>query len=117
MIKQKLADLSASGNYRSLRLTHILSSKTISIDENSYLNLSTNDYLALSDANVQKEFVKGLNFSSEFILSNPSSRLMCGNSVDYTILEDKLARLFNKEAALVLSSGFMVNPGVLPAIT
>lgn len=117
MIKQKLADLSASGNYRSLRLTHILSSKTISIDENSYLNLSTNDYLALSDANVQKEFVKGLNFSSEFILSNPSSRLMCGNSVDYTILEDKLARLFNKEAALVLSSGFMVNSGVLPAIT
>ncbi|MFI3261528.1 MAG: 8-amino-7-oxononanoate synthase [Rikenellaceae bacterium] len=117
MIRQKLDELADSGNYRSLRSSQIVSSKIISIDNNTYLNLSTNDYLALSDANVQKQFVKDLDFSAEFMLSNPSSRLMCGNSEDYTILEDKLAKLFNKEAALVLSSGFMVNSGVLQAVT
>lgn len=86
-----------------------------------YCNLSSNDYLGLSGeaGGLQREFLQSL-FRQEpehFVLGNPSSRLMTGNSPAYADLEERLARLLQAEAALVLGSGFAVNSGVLPAVT
>lgn len=117
MIKERLKELSESGNYRTLRDTKTISSKIIQVDGREFLNFSTNDYLALSDTNIQKQFIKEVDFSNSFLLSNPSSRLMCGNSEHYAILEESIAAFYGKESSLVLSSGFMVNSGVLPALT
>lgn len=55
--------------------------------------------------------------SDAFLLSNPSSRLITGNSPEYTRLEQTLSDLYGGKAALVLGCGYMANSGILPAIT
>jgi 8-amino-7-oxononanoate synthase len=52
----------------------------------------------------------------EFGGSSCSSRLLTGNSTSYTQLEDYLAQLYNREAALVINSGYHANIGILPAL-
>ena len=82
-----------------------------------YCNLSSNDYLGLgSEVGLQGEFLETLD-RERFLLGNPSSRLMTGNSPAYEALEAALARAMQAEAALVLGSGFAVNSGVLPAVS
>ncbi len=82
-----------------------------------YCNLSSNDYLGLgSEIGLQGEFLETLD-RERFLLGNPSSRLMTGNSPAYEALEAALARAMQAEAALVLGSGFAVNSGVLPAVS
>ncbi len=45
-----------------------------------------------------------------------SARLVAGTSILHAALEDDLARLKSTEAALVFSSGYHVNAGLLPAL-
>lgn len=114
-MKELLQKLENEGNRRHLADVTVLQ-KYIFFENKQYLNCSSNDYLALSDTALQAEFIGGLDFGDVFLMSNPSSRLMTGNSTHYGRLEDTLSSLYGKEAALVLSSGFMLNSGLLPAI-
>lgn len=81
------------------------------------LNLSSNDYLGLStNPRLIEEFrsetdVMALGYSAA------SSRLLSGNHQYYKMLEDDLADLYDKEAALVFNSGYHANIGILPALT
>ncbi|MFI3315775.1 MAG: 8-amino-7-oxononanoate synthase [Rikenellaceae bacterium] len=86
------------------------------LDNKQYLNLSSNDYLGLSDVVLQQEFLETCEPFTYFALSNPSSRLMTGNSNCYAVLEQSIARLFGREAALVLSSGYLVNSTLIGAL-
>ena len=115
-MKQVIENLKHSSNYRKL---HVVSTrqKYIISGNKQYINLSSNDYLGLSDIELQQEFVKTLDFDTEFLMGTPASRLMTGNISAYIDLENKIATLLGKESAIVLSSGFMVNTGVLPALT
>ncbi len=54
--------------------------------------------------------------SARLLMSNPSSRLMTGNSPEYALLEGALSGMFGGRAALVLGSGYHANTGILPAI-
>lgn len=112
---QMLEALRESGNLREL---HTTASRGAMIDHQGkrYINLSSNDYLGLSASSLQEQFFAQLNFG-DFILSNPSSRLMTGNSVHYERLEQTLAALYGDEDALVVGSGFLLNSGILPAVT
>ena len=81
------------------------------------LNLSSNDYLGLAaDKELRREFMETLD-EEDFLFSSSSSRLLTGNFDICTRLEDKLAGLFRAESALVFSSGYHMNAGILPAIS
>lgn len=82
-----------------------------------YINLSSNDYLGLSDVSLQSEFMRTLDGRTDFLMSNPSSRLITGNSPEYEQLESAVSALYGGRAASVLSSGYLANTGVLAAIT
>lgn len=80
------------------------------------LNLSSNDYLGLaSDLSLRDEFMKGLS-ERDFLLSASSSRLLTGNFPVHDELEKMLACLFGRDGALVFSSGYHLNTGILPAV-
>ena len=115
-IEQKLAALATADNLRQLRMSDS-DGKYIICDGRRYVNLSSNDYLGLAaDLTLQHEFLAGLS-PDRFLMSNPASRLMTGNSPDYEALEASLARLYPGRAVLVLGCGYLVNSGVLPALT
>lgn len=111
--------LAAQGNLRSLKTLHTQGTRlcTTTDDGRDYCNLSSNDYLGLADLTLQRAFLESLDTTGRYLLGNPSSRLMTGNSPAYDRLETTLARSVGAETALVLGSGFAVNSGVLPAVT
>jgi len=112
-----LEQLKAEANYRFL-VEAENQGADILIEGKRYKNFSSNDYLGLAgNLPLQQAFFSQLQPDSEFLLSNPSSRLLTGNSLHYARLEGTLSTLFGGRAALVLGSGYLANAGILPAIT
>ena len=114
--QNKLEKMKEAGNYRILR--NIQHNGFLIHDEGrEMLNLSSNDYLGLStypkllDEFYTQTDVRALPYSAV------SSRLLSGNHEYYGMLEKDLCDLYNKEAALVFSSGYHANIGILPALT
>ncbi len=112
---RKLEIIKESGNYRILReIEH--NGFLIHTEGKEMLNLSSNDYLGLSsNPRLLDEFraetdVMALSYSAV------SSRLLSGNHQYYKMLEDDLADIYDKEAALVFNSGYHANIGILPAL-
>ena len=119
-----LQELEAADNLR--RLPGIaVEGKYILSDGKRYLNLSSNDYLGIAadaaeggtEHDAYRAFMQEAAGDPQFLLSNPSSRLITGNSPDYGCLEATLSALYGGRAALVLGSGYLANSGILPAVT
>lgn len=113
-----LEELVAADNYRQLRDVR-LDGRYLWVDGVRYVNFSSNDYLGIgSDLALQSEFFGALlsgGLSDRFLMSNPSSRLMTGNSDDYAGLERAIADFYKREACVVLGSGYLLNSG-LPGV-
>jgi 8-amino-7-oxononanoate synthase len=82
--------------------------------ERALLNLSSNDYLGLSQhpsiIEVMREalLIEGA--------GSGASRLVTGNRLAYSPLEEALSDWQNCEAALVFANGYMANSGVISAL-
>ena len=116
----ELGRLEATGSLRALPQAESRG-RWISRDGRRMLNLSSNDYLGLaSERSLAEEFADSLHSSSSGVgwlpLSSSSSRLLTGNHEAYGALEERLAAMYGRESALVLSSGYHMNSGVLPAL-
>ena len=112
----ELEQLADADNLRRLRSAQVLG-KYVAYGGCQYINMSSNDYLGLgAETELQRRFLAALP-DDRFLMSNPSSRLMTGNSGDYEVLEAALAALYPGKAPLVVGCGFMANSGVLPALT
>ena len=113
--KQELIQLEQTGNLRGLPGIE-LDGKWIHLDEKKMLNLSSNDYLGIaSDQKMRQDFLSNLDIDKA-IFSSSSSRLLTGNYPVYKKVEHLLTDLYKKESALVFSSGYHMNMGILPAI-
>lgn len=80
------------------------------------VNLSTNDYMGIADRTDLRD---------QFLASCPdaychftaaSSRLLTGNHLAYTALENELTDLYGGRSATVFDSGYHVNTGLLPCL-
>ncbi|MBI9065831.1 MAG: 8-amino-7-oxononanoate synthase [Salinivirgaceae bacterium] len=82
----------------------------------SMIDLSSNDYLGLmQNASLQNEFMQSVDLSKlKFTAS--SSRLLSGNSNEYTQLENLIASQYQRDACLVFNSGYHANTGIIPAL-
>lgn len=121
-IREQLDTLRRSDNLR--RLTTLKAQGKYIVHEGvRYLNYSSNDYLGLggrsdiSGAFLHNTLIPLLAHGGDHLLANPSSRLMTGNSPHYDSLEIALSDLFPGKSALILSSGYAANSGILPALT
>lgn len=113
---KKLDIIREAGNYRILReIEH--NGFLIHADGKEMLNLSSNDYLGLSSNPRLVEEFRAETDVQALAYSAASSRLLSGNHQYYKMLEDDLADLYDKEAALVFNSGYHANIGILPALT
>jgi 8-amino-7-oxononanoate synthase len=104
--KKTLEHLKSNDNYRSFPEN----------DSANLINLCSNDYLSL---NSNKEFYN--NFLTEFErkaykFSSCSSRLLSGNSIEHTQLEELIADSYRSEACLLFNSGYHANVGIISAL-
>lgn len=114
-MQQELQKLKEQNNLRQLpRIVH--EGREVLVGGQRMLNLSSNDYLGLAaDRELREEFLRALT-PDTFLPTSSSSRLLTGNFSVYEELETELAARFGTEAALIFSSGYHANSGILPAV-
>ena len=113
-LQDELQELDGLGLSRSLKTLHSPQGREIIVENKRVLNFSSNDYLGLAnDVRIKKaaiEAMEGYGFGSG------ASRLVCGNMVPHEQLEKDLAFFKKTEAALLFSSGYMANTGIIQAL-
>ena len=102
-ITEKLQDIKEQNLYRSLRHVKV-NGPIITIERKKLVNFCSNDYLGLSNP---KPILGQL---------QSSSRLVSGNDVSFSKLEQKLAVHKSKESSLVFPTGYMANMGAIQAL-
>ncbi|MGB1465393.1 MAG: 8-amino-7-oxononanoate synthase [Alcanivorax nanhaiticus] len=84
------------------------------LDGRDYLNFCSNDYLGLAnDPEVITAFQKA---ASEWGVGSGASHLVCGHQRPHQELEEALAAHTGRERALLFSTGYMANLGVISAL-
>ena len=112
----KLDELKQQGNLRQFT-TNIQDGRNIQINQQSMLNLSSNDYLGLaSNLHLREQFFDETP-NEHRIMSSSSSRSLTGNFPEYEQLENGLSHAFHGRAALLFNSGYHMNIGILPALS
>ena len=106
--------LRAGGLYRRLRLIDSPVAPSVNIDGRPFLLFCSNDYLGLANHSRMKTV------AAETALSwgtgSGASRLISGNNSFYGGLEKAVAGFKGTEAALIFSSGYATNVGVITSL-
>ncbi|NVJ67112.1 MAG: 8-amino-7-oxononanoate synthase [Gammaproteobacteria bacterium] len=79
-----------------------------------YLNFSSNDYLGLAN---HPKMIEAMTLAAkQYGVGSGASHLIVGHSHEHHALEEELAKFLGAEKALLFSTGFMANLGVLTAL-
>lgn len=113
-VSREISDLTERNLLRTLDARRSRQGGRIEIDGRELINFCSNDYLGMSsdEAVIQRvsEEVK------TFGVGSGSASLLSGRSTLHAELEKKLARFVGSESALIFSSGYLANTGVIPAL-
>ncbi|KTD90350.1 aminotransferase class I/II-fold pyridoxal phosphate-dependent enzyme [Pseudoalteromonas sp. H71] len=94
-----------------LRKRHVVqnaTARTIEVDNKTYLNFASNDYLGFGDIAIHSENVN--------TLGSHSSALVTGYQLQQQALEQYLCTQFGYQAGLLFNSGFSANSSVIKAL-
>lgn len=86
----------------------------IKVEGKEYLNFSSNDYLGL--ANHPKLIEAMQQAAKQYGVGSGASHLIVGHSEQHHALEEELAEFLGTERALLFSTGYMANYGVLTCL-
>lgn len=88
--------------------------REITVEGRQYINFSSNDYLGLSQ---HKALIQRTQeWTEKYGAGSAASRLVTGNLDIFKQIENKVAKFKEKEAALVMVSGYQANVSILPAL-
>ena len=113
-ILDELERLEGLNQRRFLKSLDQANAREVSYRGKRLVNFSSNDYLGLASHPRVKAAAQAA--IEEFHASAGSSRLICGNLGIHERLESRLACFKQKEAALVFSSGYAANLGIITAL-
>jgi len=110
-----LAQQKVKSRYRQLTCNEISGEhKAIVVNEKSYINFSSNDYLGLNNhPKIIKAFQEGID---KFGLCASSSSLVTGYHYAHQALEHQVCEWLNKSHCLLFSSGFTANLALFEAL-
>ncbi len=113
-LHQCLENLREKNLYRHLRTVESPQGPWVKLSGQRVLNLCSNNYLGLSShPQVKEAAVRAIR---EWGCGSGASRLVCGNFSLHEALEGRLASLKSTEAALIYTSGYTANIGIIPAL-
>jgi 8-amino-7-oxononanoate synthase len=111
----KLASRRAQGLYRQRQTLTGPQGVFVSIDGKKLLSFCSNDYLGLAnDARIVNAFCRAAEVHG---VGAGASHLITGHSAAHAALEEELAEFVGAPRALVFSTGYMANLGVVTALT
>lgn len=113
-LRSALEERRAQQLYRSRKTIESAQGVEVIVDGKKYLNFCSNDYLGL--ANHPSIINAFKNTADEFGVGSGASHLVCGHSKIHHELEEKLAEFTGRERALLFSTGYMANLGVITAL-
>jgi len=114
-LRRELDGLRADGLYRWLRRIEGAQGVRIQVDGREAILFASSDYLGLASHPRLKEAARQA--IDRYGCSASAARLISGNHSLYPQLEERLARFKQTEAALVFSTGYQANLGVISALT
>ncbi len=114
MVERILEELKRNNLYRKLKTTEEVDGVRVKIGGKWFINFSSNDYLNLAfDKTVINEHAACL---KKWGTGAGASRLITGNFQIHEVLEKELAKLKKTETALLFSTGYMANIGILSSL-
>ncbi len=114
-LSQELASLEARSLRRRLQvLEEVLPGGRVRLDGRVLLNLSSNDYLGL--AQDPRLIAAAQDAAARWGAGAGASRLVTGHLALHAAVEEKLAAFKGTQAAVIFSTGYMANLGVIAAL-
>jgi len=113
-LRSRLDSLKEDGLYRELRHVNSPQSRQISIEGQTLLNFSSNDYLGLANHPALKE--SAIQAIESFGGGSGASRLICGSLAPHQELEQTLADFKGTQSALSFSTGYAAAIGTIGAL-
>jgi 8-amino-7-oxononanoate synthase len=113
-LKLALASRKAQDLYRHRLTLESPQGPVVRLGGREYLNFCSNDYLGLAGhPRVIEAFRQA---ALEFGVGSGASHLVCGHSLPHRHLEERLAEFTGRPRALLFSSGYAANTGVLTTL-
>lgn len=110
-LEQQLAQRHAQHLYRTRRELQTAQQPEVQLDGQAYLAFCSNDYLGLANhPRVIEAFIKA---AKHYGVGSGASHLVCGHSHQHHALEEELAAFTGRDRALLFSTGYMANLGVI----
>lgn len=109
-----LAELKQQQRYRQRDVVDSPQGIELTINGKRYLNFCSNDYLGLAnDPRLREAMVSGV---QKYGVGSGASHLINGHSSAHHALEEELAAFVQRPRALLFSTGYMANLGVISAL-
>ena len=112
--KDELQKLRRQSLYRRRQITHGPQQVMIDLNGKLMLNFCSNDYLGLANHPLLSATLKQA--ADQYGSGSGSAHLVCGHSAAHHALEEELAAFTGRERALLFSTGYMANLGVISAL-
>ncbi len=113
-LAENLARLRQRGLYRTRRVIDGAQAVTVEVDGRRLINFCSNDYLGLAGhPAVVEAFRRG---AERYGVGSGSAHLICGHSRAHHALEEELAEFTGRARALLFSTGYMANMGMISAL-
>lgn len=110
----ELRQRKTNGLYRQRRTLESAQGARVRIDGRERLNFCSNDYLGLAN---HPEVVAAFQAAAAtYGVGSGASHLVCGHSAEHQALEEELAVFTGRERALLFSTGYMANTGVVQTL-
>ncbi len=113
-LKAALAERKNNHLHRQRRVLESAQGAEVIVDGKSYINFCSNDYLGLANHPEVVDAFK--NAVDEFGVGSGASHLVCGHSQLHHQLEQELADFVGRDRAVLFSTGYMANIGVITAL-
>jgi len=114
ILGERLGALKKNHRYRYRKTLSSSSGRKVKVGNRELLCFCSNDYLGLAtDPGIAEAMMAA---TERYGSGSGASHLICGHSVEHQQLEWELAAFTGRERALVFSSGYMANLGVINAL-
>ncbi len=114
ILEEELQEIRDSGEYKDERLIESPQGAEIEIEQGTVINFCANNYLGLaSDEEIVEAAKEGL---EDYGFGLSSVRFICGTQTIHKELEEKVAKFFRYDDAILYSSCWDANEGLFAAI-